>query len=264
MSTRIPARSSSHLDGSGFGEVWEILPIADTLVELRSSTTARIGLPVTRNDLDYSLFGGGSITSGAFHHNYPLWHIDVTSTDTGITYESTPRPVREEVRKLRDEIARRSRLTREQIARAVGVDRRSLSAWVKGESTPSTDKLKRLQLLADVARDIDLSKPETVTEILLSRSEGRDLLDHISGGRLTHARNWPTLVGVTPSVKVVHRRTAKRPLHQNALDAYLRGELRPLGRAATIRPESDYEQDLDRAEYLMPDEPVRRSRRGYR
>lgn len=39
----------------------------------------------------------------------------------------------------------------------------------------------------------------------------------------------------------------KRPLHQNALEAYLRGELRPLGRAATIRPESDYEQDLSKA-----------------
>ena len=59
-------------------------------------------------------------------------------------------------------------------------------------------------------------------------------------------------------------RSTKRPLHQNALDAYLRGELRPLGRAATVRPESDYEQDPSQVERVMLDEPVRRSRRGYR
>lgn len=34
---------------------------------------------------------------------------------------------------------------------------------------------------------------------------------------------------------------AKRPLHQNALDAYRRGELKPWGRSTTIRPESMYE-----------------------
>lgn len=35
-----------------------------------------------------------------------------------------------------------------------------------------------------------------------------------------------------------------RPLHQNALDAALRGELRPLGRFPVRRPESDYAQQL--------------------
>jgi len=53
-------------------------------------------------------------------------------------------------------------------------------------------------------------------------------------------------------VTVVHRRSTKRPLHQNALDAYLKGELHPFGRATTIRPESDYEQDLSVADHLMP------------
>ena len=35
-----------------------------------------------------------------------------------------------------------------------------------------------------------------------------------------------------------------QPLHQNALNAYRRGELDPLGRARTRHPESDYEQRL--------------------
>jgi hypothetical protein len=34
-----------------------------------------------------------------------------------------------------------------------------------------------------------------------------------------------------------------RPLHQNAMDAYLRGDLRPMERSPKVRPESVYEQD---------------------
>ncbi len=264
MSPQVHARSSARLDDTAVQGPWEILPIADTLIERRSSTTTRLGMPFVVRDLDDVLLGAERMTGGAISWSDQFWRIDVSTTETGITYASTPRPVREEVQKLRDEIARRTRLTREQIGRALGVDRRSLSAWVKGESAPGADKLERLQLLADVVRDIDASEPGSATEVLLSRAEGQDLLDHIASGRFAHARDWQLLRGSSPSVRIVHRRSAKRPLHQNALDAYLRGELRPLGGSATIRPESDYEQDLARAERLMPDEPVRRSRRGYR
>ncbi len=264
MSPQVQARPTARQDDPEVEGPWSILPIADTLFERKSSTTTRLGMPFLVHDLDDLLLGAERMTGGAVSWSDKFWRIDVSSTETGITYTSTPRPVREEVQQLRDEIARRTRLTREQIARALGVDRRSLSAWVKGESAPGVDKLGRLQLLADVVRDIDASKPGSATEVLLSRTEGRDLLDHIANGRLSHARDWHVWRWIAPSVTTLHRRSAKRPLHQNALDAYLRGELRPLGRAATIRPDSDYEQDLARAERLMPDEPVRRSRKGYR
>ena len=264
MSPQVHARPNTRFDDPEFEGPWAILPIAGVLAEQRSSTTVRLGIPFVVHDPDDLLLGAERMTTAVVNWTDKFWRIDVSSTDTGITYGSTPRPVREEVQKLRDEIARRTRLTREQIARALGVDRRSLSAWVKGESTPGPDKLERLQLLADVVRDIDASKPGSATEILLSRSGGQDLLDHIASGRLAHASDWNSWRGVGPSVRAVRRRSAKRPLHQDALDAYLRGELRPLGRAATIRPESDYEQDLSQAEGLMPDEPVRKSRRGYR
>ena len=264
MSPQVHARPSARLDDADAKGPWAILPIADTLIEPRSSTTTRLGMPFVVHDLDDLILGAERMTGAALSWTSQFWRLDVSSTETGITYTSTPRPVREEVQKLRDEIVRRTRLTRKQIARALGVDRRSLSAWVKGESTPGADKLERLQLLADVVRDIDATEPGTATEVLLSRTEGQDLLDHIASGRFAHARDWQFLRGSSPSVRTVHRRSAKRPLHQNALDAYLRGELRPLGRATTIRPESDYEQDLARAERLMSDEPVRRSRRGYR
>lgn len=264
MSPQVRTRAASRRHDADFAGPWSILPIADTLLERISSTTTRLGMPFVVPELDDLFAGAERMTGAVADWGRQFWRTYVSSTESGIAYTSTPRPVREEVQRLRDEIARRTRLTREQIARALGVDRRSLSAWVKGEATPGTDKLERLQLLADVVRDIDATESGSATEVLLSRTREQDLLDHIAAGRFTHARDWQALRGGSPSVAIVHRRSTKRPLHQNALDAYLRGELRPLGRAATIRPESDYEQDLAQAERLMPGEPVRRSRRGYR
>lgn len=249
-------------DDPGFEGSWTILPIADTLLEQRSSTATRLGRPFVPEDLDGPILAAEGVTRAALSHTNRFWRLDVSSTETGISHVSTPRPVREEVQRLRDEIARLTRLTREQIARALGVDRRSLSAWVKGETSPGPERLERLRILALVIRDIEASQPGSATEVLLSRFEGVDLLDRIAAGQLRQAHDWRVFQGRSP-VHIELRRSTKRRIYQSALDAYLRGELRPLGRAATIRPESDYEQDLAQAERLMSDEPVRRSRRGY-
>ena len=222
-------------------------------------------MPVVVQDIDDLLLRTEQTTGASGRWGTrQFWQTYVSSTETGITYSGPPRPVREDVQNLRDEIARRTRLTREQIARAIGVDRRSLSAWVKGMVTPGADKVERLQLLANVVRDIEATESGRATEVLLSRAGGQDLLDHIAAGRLSRVHEWKVLQGATPSVTIQHRLTTKRALHQRALEAYLRGELHPIGRSATLRPESYYEQDLTQAERLMPGEPVRRSRRGYR
>lgn len=264
MRSQLDTKPASHHEEPDVSGPWAILSIADTFVERKSSTTTRLGMPFVVPDVDDLLLGAEQITSATVDWSRQFWQTYVSSTETGITYIGPPRSVKEEVQNLRDDIARRTRLARQQIARALGVDRRSLSAWVKGVATPSTDKFERLQMLADVVRDIDATGPGRATEVLLSRARGQDLLDHIAAGHLRHASDWQALQGATLSRTIVHRHPAKRPLHQNALEAYRRGELHPLGRAATIHPESDYEQDLAKAERIMPDEPVRKSRRGYR
>lgn len=264
MSPQVRARPAARSDDPDVPGPWSILPLADALFERKSSTTTRLGMPFIVQDLEDLLLGAEQMTAASVSWSRQFWQTYVSSTETGITYSGPPRPVREDVQKLRDEIARRTRLTREQIARAIGVDRRSLSAWVKGGATPGADKLERLQLLADVVRDIDASEAGRATEVLLRRSDGQDLLDAIAAGRFSRAQDWKLLQGTAPSVTIEHHPPRKPPLHQRALEAYLRGELHPIGRAATLRPESDYEQDLAKAERLMPDEPVRRSRRGYR
>ena len=263
MSPQLQARPGYRHDDPETSEPWAIVPLADALFERQPSTATRVGMPFVVSDLDDVLFGAERMTSASVGWASQFWRTYVSSTETGIRYSNAPRAVRDDVQQLRDEIARRTRLTREQIARAIGVDRRSLSAWVKGEATPSPDKLERLQLLANVVRDIDTTESGRATELLLGRSHGHDLLDHIAAGRFSRAQDWRRLAGTAPPVTIEHR-TASRPLHQRALDAYLRGELHPIGRATTVRPESEYEQDLAQAEHLMPDEPARRSRRGYR
>ena len=263
MSPHANARPAPRHDDPDPSGPWSILPLADPLFERRSTAT-RLGMPFVVRDLDDFLLGAERMTGASVSWGGQFWRMYVSSTETGITYSDLARPVREDVQRLRDDVARRTRLTREQIARAIGVDRRSLSAWVRGVATPGIDKLERLQLLADVVRDIDATESGRATEVLLSRSGGQDLLDHIAAGHLSRAQDWKAFQGTAPSVTIQHRPPKKRPLHQRALDAYLRGELHPIGRASTLRPESDYEQDLAQAERLMLDEPIRRSRRGYR
>lgn len=263
MSPHAHARPAPRHDDPNPAGPWSILALADPLFK-RGSTATRLGMPFVVRDLEDLLLGAERTTGASVSWGGQFWRTYVSSTETGITYSDLPRPVREDVQRLRDDVARRTRLTREQIARAIGVDRRSLSAWVKGVTTPGIDKLERLQLLADVVRDIDATEPGRATEVLLSRSGSKDLLDHIATGHLSRAQDWKVFQGTAPSVTFQHRPPKKRALHQRALDAYLRGELHQIGRASTLRPESDYEQDLAQAERLMPDEPIRRSRRGYR
>src|SRR6478735_2354990 len=174
---------------------WSILSIADNLVDRNPSTTTRLGMPFVVPELDDVLVGPEGTTGSVASWGRQFWQSYVTTTETGVMYIAVSRPVREEVERLRDEIARRTRLTRQQIARGVGVDRRSLSAWVKGEATPTIDKLERLQLLAEVVRDIDTTEPARSTEILLSRRGGEDLLDHIAAGRIVIARDWQVFRG---------------------------------------------------------------------
>jgi transcriptional regulator with XRE-family HTH domain len=241
---------------------WSILPIAGFFTSALPTST-RLGMPFVVRPLDRAPMDTEGMTSAFGSWSRPPWRMHLTATETGITYLAAPNSGPGEVERLRDEISRRSRLTRQQIARAIGVDRRSLSAWVKGEATPGRARFERLQLLAGLVREIEAAEPGRSAEILLRRSDGYDLLDHIAAGRLQVAQNWRAFHG-SQAVAVAERRPAKPPLHQKALNAYLRGELRPLGRSRTVRQESDYEQDLSMAEQLMADEPARRTRRGYR
>lgn len=245
-----------------------VVPFGAMLASASPSTNAGLGMrmPAIQRDIENLLATADDVTSAATLMVDQFWGTYLSTTDTGITHFAVPRPSSEEVRRFRDEISRRTRLTRQQIARAIGVDRRSLTAWANGSSVPGPDRLERLRFLAALVREIDALEPGRATEVVLARRRGGDLLDLVADGRFAQAHNWQSMEPAEPSVRVAPRHPAPRkpPVHAAALAAFQSGQLSVPPRARTIREAVDYEQDLERAEALFPDEAPRQRRGRYR
>ncbi len=245
-----------------------VVPFGAMLPSTSPSTSAGLGMrmPTSRGDIENWLREADEVTSSAAVMVDQFWVTYLSTTETGITHIAVPRSSSEEVRWLRDDISRRTRLTRQQIARAIGVDRRSLTAWVNGSSTPGPERLERLRFLVALVREIDALMPGRATEIVLAHRRGGDLLDLVASGRFSQAQNWQSMEPSEPSVRVAPRDRAphKPPLHAAALAAFWNGKLSVPPRAQTIREAGDYEQDLEEAEVLFPDESPRPRRGGYR
>jgi transcriptional regulator with XRE-family HTH domain len=225
-----------------------------------------MAMPTIRGGVENLLATPGEVTAAAAVVVDQFWRTYLSTTDTGITHIAVPRPSSEDVRRFRDEISRRTRLTRQQIARAIGVDRRSLTSWVNGSSVPGPGRLERLRFLAALVREIDALQPGRATEIVLARRRGGDFLDLVAAGRFTEAQNWQSMEPGEPPVRVAprHPTPRKQPLYAAALAAFGSGQLSVPLRARTIREASDYEQDLEGAAAIFPDEAPRQRPGRYR
>jgi len=244
---------------------WSLVSFADGLVD-RQPTTTRLGMPFRLSEPGEVIASIDEVTSAAVNFARQFWATYLSATESGITYASQSRPVREEVQRLRDEVVRRTRLTRQQIARAIGVDRRSLSSWVNGAAAPSAERLERLRHLAATVREIDALRPGETTEVLLARRKGGDILDLIARGDFDRTRNWQRL---PPGQAVAHAAkrpvgSGRQPLHAAAVAAYLDGRLSVPPRAHTVREPAEYEQDLQGSEVLFPDDGAGPRRGRYR
>jgi transcriptional regulator with XRE-family HTH domain len=266
MSPQFHARPVTARPESDVVGPWSIISFADGLMDRRASTATRLGIPFRLSEIDDLLVGIDAITNAAANVSHKFWETYLSSTESGVTYTPEPRPVREEVQRLRDEIVRRTRLTRQQIARAVGVDRRSLSSWVNGTTVPAAERLERLQYLAATVREIDALRPGQATEVLLARRRGGDILDLVAQGSFDRVRNWQILEPGQAAVNVTTRQPerATEPLYAAALAAYLDGRLSVPPRARTVRDTAEYEQNLEDAGRLFPDETQGPRRGRYR
>jgi transcriptional regulator with XRE-family HTH domain len=232
-----------------------VLDIGGLLSGTHPSTATGLGMrsPTMLSDIDAFIADIETITnSAAIQDQY--WRASPSTTERG-TSNVGATSVAEEVRKHRDDISRRTRLTRQQIARALGVDRRSLSFWVSGSSAPGSERMERLRALAALVREIDIARPGVATEILLARHGGQDALDMIAQGRFDRAQNWRSLESM-PSVRISPRGRGDRksPLFASAFEAARTGTLHAPKRVATVRYAAEYEQDLSLAEIAFPDE----------
>lgn len=170
----------------------------------------------------------------------------------------------DEVRRLRDDICRRG-LTRQDVARGIGVDRRSLSGYASGEINPQPERLDALRILARVTREIEAERPTRVRDVLLM-SRGKDtLLDAIGSGRYAVAAAWRTwLARLEAHVDVRPRAAAGDQIWAGAVRALADGHLSAPTRAHTVRRPETYEMDVTEASSFEEEPVTDGRRRGYR
>jgi transcriptional regulator with XRE-family HTH domain len=168
-----------------------------------------------------------------------------------------------EVRALRDRIIAYG-FSRQEIASAVGIDRRSLSGYASGEIRPARERLELLRNLADLADAVAAERPGRVRELLLSRRGRMSLVDQLATMGRSILATWHVWVARSEAVVSVTPRVREaEPLWAAAARALFEGRLRIPPRGHTVRPDSTYEMDLEEAAAFA--EPKYESRRrGYR
>ena len=173
--------------------------------------------------------------------------------------------VAEEVASSRDHLGRLG-LTRQHIARALGVDRRSLSGWATGQIRPTPERLGALRNLVALATTIEAERPDRVAEILLHRRGESDLVDQFARGPEEALQAWRTWTSHPAAIVTVSRRVAaegREPIWAAAARALAEGRLRPMERRPSVRADETYEMDLSDAEHFVEETQDRPTRRGY-
>lgn len=156
--------------------------------------------------------------------------------------------VSEVVQELRDRIKSQTRLTRQEIALAIGVDRRSLSGFVSGEIRPTPDRLIMLQALAEVADWAAAQFGEHAREVFRGESPDTSPLRLIAKGRTDIRRElWAvaTRLGLRERYKV-RQLQSRQSLSEKAALVWATQDNVPIERG-TVRDGSQYEQDLSKA-----------------
>lgn len=185
-------------------------------------------------------------------------------TTVGAAERSDVAVAADEVRRLRDEICQRG-LTRQDVARGIGVDRRSLSGYASGEINPQPERMEALRILARVTREIDGERPARVRDVLLTPRGSDTLLNAIASGRYAIAAAWRTwLARLEASVEVRPRVMNGEPVWSAAARALAEGRLAAPSRAATLRPADIYEMDAAETEALEEEPSTERRRRSYK
>jgi len=170
---------------------------------------------------------------------------DRTSWPATFTEPSVSRSA--EVERLRDEISKSCGLSRQDIARAMGVDRRSLSGFVSGEIQPTPERIALLRVLADVATWTAERFGKRAREVLTADGEQGCPLDLVAAGltdlhsAVESAAHAAGVIARAP-VTIRHRKHGE-PLYLRARDVWS-GQADLPTRVGVLRDPEVYEQDL--------------------
>ena len=169
----------------------------------------------------------------------------------------------DEVRQLCDDIRKRG-LTRQEIARGIGIDRRSLSGYASGEINPRPERLEALRILERISREIDAERPKQARDVLLMPRGHETLLDVVASGHYAAATAWRTWIArLEALVEIRPRATKGDPIWSAAAKAFANGQLAVPARASTVRPSDAYEMDMAEAEAFAEEPEAGRRRRSY-
>lgn len=179
-------------------------------------------------------------------------------TSWAVPFESPAPTDPEEVARLRDRIIEIARLSRQEISRGIGVDRRSLSGFVSGEIRPTEARIRALRVLADSAEWAREHFGARAKDVLREDTGEGSPLDMIASGQ-TDVRDQ--MASAAEKLGLVRRgavRTARRspdrePLYLQARTVWADRIDKPTG-GGVAREAGTYEQDLSEA---IKDVPVR-------
>lgn len=202
------------------------------------------------------------------HLGFPLGCravVDVGRTSWATPFEAPSATVAEEVRRLRDRVVALTSLTKQDVARAVGVDRRSLSGYATGEIRPTETRLLALRVLAEAADWAADHYGERARDVLRGDTPEGTPLDLVAAGRTDLRATLEAAAaaigagaGPRPTV-TVGRRRHRRPLYPRALEQW-RDRIDLPSPGGTPRAPEVHDQDLSQA-VRTAGGPTGRSRR---
>lgn len=182
--------------------------------------------------------------------------VNTAPTSWSVAFESSSPTAAEEVARLRDRISEAAGLNKQEIARGIGVDRRSLSGFVAGEIRPTEPRLRALNVLADAAEWAAARFGTRASDVLRQDSGKGSPLDLIASGRtgvMDEIQRAAEALGLMRrgALTIRERIPRREPLYVNARAKWSNRLDKPAA-GGRVRDPAVYEQDLSQAPPSQP------------
>ncbi|MCA1706814.1 MAG: helix-turn-helix domain-containing protein [Actinobacteria bacterium] len=182
--------------------------------------------------------------------------VPTVATPWSLPFQSPAPTAAEQVARLRDRVIEAAGLSKQDIARGIGVDRRSLSGFVTGEIRPSPLRVRALEVLAESAEWAATRFGVRARDVLQEDAGQGAPLDLIAAGRtsvVSEMELGANALGLvrTGAVAVRRRSPNREPLYLKARDTWSAWLDKPTA-GGQVRDLTVYEQNLSDAAESRP------------